>query len=96
MPTIATGSTISARSRISWVDRFRFLPARIRFADLKTRFAYAFKGTPLYPPVIEPFVIDDEMPFGDAILRFTDQPHGGITSLGIRIDRGSSVRGLCD
>ena len=60
---------------------------------LEARFAYAFKGIPLYPAVIEPFVIDDDMPFGDAILRFTDQPHGGITSLGIRIDRGSSSAG---
>jgi len=54
---------------------------------LEKRFGYAFKGTPLYPPVIEPEALDGDMPFGDAILRFTDQPHGGITSLGIRIDR---------
>ena len=55
---------------------------------LEARFAYAFKGTPLYPPVLEPAAITGDMPFGDATLRFTDQPHGGITSLGIRIDRG--------
>ena len=56
---------------------------------LEKRFPYAFKGTPLYPPVIEPETIEDDMPFGDAILRFIDQPHGGITSLGLRIDRGA-------
>ncbi len=55
---------------------------------LESRFAYAFAGTPLYPPVIDPQVIDRDMGLGNAILRFTDQPHGGITSLGLRIEEG--------
>ncbi len=32
--------------------------------------------------------LDDELPLGDARVRFVDQPHGGITSLGIRLDEG--------
>ena len=44
---------------------------------LETRFAYAFKGTPLYPAVLEPSAIDSDMLLGDASLRFVDQPRGG-------------------
>ena len=51
---------------------------------LGKRFAYAFEGTPLYPAVLDAVPIDDQMQFGEAMLRFVDQPHGGITSLGIR------------
>ena len=32
---------------------------------------------------------------GDARLRFVDQPHGGITSLGMRFDEGGASRRLC-
>ena len=53
---------------------------------LSKRFAYAFEGTPLYPPVLEPVAIDGDMVLGEAKLSFVDQPHGGITSLGIRAD----------
>jgi len=55
---------------------------------LGKRFSYAFDGTPLYPAVLEPIAIDDDMVLGEARLRFVDQPHGGITSLGIRVDEG--------
>lgn len=55
---------------------------------LAKRFGYAFEGTPLYPPVLEPIAIEQSMTLGTAILAFVDQPHGGITSLGIRIDEG--------
>lgn len=53
---------------------------------LQRRFAYAFEGTPLYPPVLAPAAIETPMPWGMAQLSFADQPHGGITSLGIRAD----------
>ena len=55
---------------------------------LGKRFGYAFEGTPLYRPVLEPIAIEQSMTLGRAILTFVDQPHGGITSLGIRIDEG--------
>ena len=55
---------------------------------LGRRFAYAFEGTPLYPAVIDPRPIAAELKFGSATLHFVDQPHGGITSLGIRAEEG--------
>ena len=56
---------------------------------LGKRFTYAFEGTPLYPAVLDPIPIEDGMTLGAASLTFVDQPHGGITSLGIRaVERG--------
>lgn len=59
---------------------------------LQSRFAYVFEGVAIYRPVADPMVIDGDLALGTAILRFVDQPHGGITSLGIRADEG--VRSL--
>lgn len=59
---------------------------------LNERFAYAFTGSRLYPAVIEGFTIDGNMQVGAAQLQFVDQPHGGITSLGMRItERGKAA-----
>lgn len=55
---------------------------------LGKRFTYAFKGTPLYPAVLDPIPIEEAMTLGAASLTFVDQPHGGITSLGIRAEQG--------
>ncbi len=60
---------------------------------LARRFSYAFVGTPLYPAVLEPIAIEDAMELGGARLSFVDQPHGGITSLGIRADEGERSLG---
>jgi len=60
---------------------------------LGKRFAYAFEGTPLYPAVLDPVPIDGDMVLGEAGLRFVDQPHGGITSLGIRAEEGGRSLG---
>ena len=60
---------------------------------LAKRFAYAFEGTPLYPPVIDPIPLGDTLTLGSATLTFTDQPHGGITSLGIRVEEGGAALG---
>jgi phosphoribosyl 1,2-cyclic phosphate phosphodiesterase len=68
------------------------VPLRARRDTLRRlgkRFAYAFEGTPLYPAVLKPVPIKGEMQVGDVTLRFVDQPHGGITSLGIRADVGT-------
>jgi phosphoribosyl 1,2-cyclic phosphate phosphodiesterase len=56
---------------------------------LSKRFAYAFEGTPFYRPMIDPVAIEGDMALGPATLRFVDQPHGGITSLGVRVDEGA-------
>jgi phosphoribosyl 1,2-cyclic phosphate phosphodiesterase len=60
---------------------------------LQKRFSYAFEGTPLYPPVLDPMAIEGSMQWGAAELSFVDQPHGGITSLGIRADEGAGSLG---
>lgn len=56
--------------------------------QLRQRFAYAFVQAGDYPPVIAPRLIDEEGRFGTAMLQVIDQPHGGITSLGLRFDEG--------
>ena len=57
-----------------------------RLAD---RFGYAFHGTDDYPPVIAAQVIDANWALADdASVRFVDQPHGRIESLGMRFDEG--------
>jgi len=53
---------------------------------LASRFGYIFKGTSFYAAVATPIPLDRELAFGDVLLRFVDQPHGGITSLGMRIE----------
>ncbi|MFL6777264.1 MAG: MBL fold metallo-hydrolase [Sphingomicrobium sp.] len=54
--------------------------------ELKLRFAYAFEQSASYPPIVEPFELAEEVDFGEAKIRFVDQPHGGATSLGLRFD----------
>jgi len=60
---------------------------------LRRSFPYPFEGSTLYPAVIEPFAIEDGMTIGSAVLCFADQPHGRISSLGIRADEGARSLG---
>ena len=53
---------------------------------LDDRFRYIFMDTRFYRAVARPVPIENELTVGEARLTFVDQPHGGITSLGIRID----------
>ena len=53
---------------------------------LKHRFDYAFAGSGFYSPVVEACAAEQELPIGDAAIRFVDQPHGDVTSLGLRVD----------
>ena len=55
---------------------------------LQNRFEYAFAQAGIYPPVVKAVPLDQQLAWGDATLRFVDQPHGGITSLGMRIEEG--------
>ena len=69
----------------------RPVPLHARRHDLerlRMRFAYAFAQAGIYPPVVQGVALDQELAWGDALLRFVDQPHGGITSLGMRIEEG--------
>ncbi len=55
---------------------------------LRSRFAYLFQDVGIYQAVAVPEPIGDVVDLGGAKLRFVDQPHGGITSLGILVDEG--------
>jgi phosphoribosyl 1,2-cyclic phosphate phosphodiesterase len=56
---------------------------------LLPRFNYLFQGNALYPAVCRSHAIDEEWNMEGVRLRFVDQPHGRITSLGIRFDQGA-------
>ncbi|HEY0629496.1 MAG TPA: MBL fold metallo-hydrolase [Sphingomicrobium sp.] len=60
---------------------------------LGKRFGYIFEGVGIYPAVAAAVPIDGPMQLGRASLNFVDQPHGGITSLGIRGDEGDRSLG---
>lgn len=60
---------------------------------LQDRFRYIFIDTRFYSAVAKAVPIETDVTFGEAHLRFVDQPHGGITSLGIRIDEGHASAG---
>lgn len=51
---------------------------------LRSRFTYLFQDVGIYRAVVEPESLDGNLMLGRAMLSFVDQPHGGITSLGIR------------
>lgn len=53
---------------------------------LVPRFRYLFQGNALYPAVCRSHEVADEWSLGGVRLRFVDQPHGRITSLGVRFD----------
>jgi phosphoribosyl 1,2-cyclic phosphate phosphodiesterase len=60
--------------------------------ELELRFGYAFDQSDFYRPIVTARQLGDELRFGNARVRFVDQPHGGPTSLGLRFDEsGSSV-----
>jgi phosphoribosyl 1,2-cyclic phosphate phosphodiesterase len=54
--------------------------------ELHERFGYAFAQSDFYRPIVEAHELGEELRFGDVRARFVDQPHGGLTSLGIRFD----------
>lgn len=62
-------------------------------ASLRARFTYAFDGKDGYPPTVTGQVLQDDWMLGDLRIRATDQPHGTITSAGLRFDgpKGSIV-----
>jgi phosphoribosyl 1,2-cyclic phosphate phosphodiesterase len=56
--------------------------------SLKERFAYAFARTEFYRPIVEARVLSGDEQFGKARVRIVEQPHGTMTSLGLRFDEG--------
>ena len=77
----ATGEPVPLMARADVLER------------LQDRFRYVFIDTRFYRAVAEPLAIEGNFDFGDASLRFVDQPHGGITSLGIRVEEGGRSLG---
>lgn len=57
---------------------------------LRDRFRYAFIDTRFYSAVVDAVEVEEGVRVGKAQLRFVDQPHGGITSLGVRMDEGTA------
>jgi phosphoribosyl 1,2-cyclic phosphate phosphodiesterase len=53
---------------------------------LTDRFAYAFRQSDFYRPIAEAKVLGETLEMGGMTMRFVDQPHGGMTTLGIRFD----------
>lgn len=56
--------------------------------ELRRRFGYAFEQSDFYRPVVEAREIAGDWQFGAARVRIVDQPHGSVTSLGLRFDEG--------
>ena len=57
-------------------------------AVLKRRFAYVMEGKGGYPAIVAPRALPDQLSIGDLKIRIVDQPHGGITSAGLRFEAG--------
>jgi phosphoribosyl 1,2-cyclic phosphate phosphodiesterase len=55
---------------------------------LQRRFGYAFEGKGGYPAVVEPNLLPAHINLGGISVRAVDQPHGPITSAGLRFDAG--------
>lgn len=60
---------------------------------LRTRFAYAFAGNDGYPPTIAAAELPDTLDIGGLRIRTVDQPHGSITSAGLRFEAGDATFG---
>jgi phosphoribosyl 1,2-cyclic phosphate phosphodiesterase len=58
-------------------------------SELKLRFAYAFAQSEFYRPIVEGRELGPELALGDARVRFVNQPHGNMTSLGLRFDEAA-------
>lgn len=55
---------------------------------LKRRFAYAFEGKGGYPAVVAGHLLPTHVNLGGISVRVVDQPHGEITSAGLRFEAG--------
>ena len=55
---------------------------------LRRRFGYAFEGFGGYPAVVEANLLPNHINLGGISVRAVDQPHGPITSAGLRFDAG--------
>ncbi|HEX2762349.1 MAG TPA: MBL fold metallo-hydrolase [Allosphingosinicella sp.] len=59
--------------------------------SLHHRFAYAFEGISGYPPVASVDLLPDHMNLAGLSVQVIDQPHGDITTAGLRFDAGGKT-----
>ena len=57
-------------------------------ASIEHRFAYAFDGKSGYPAVVQGNILPDHMNIAGLSVRTVDQPHGDISTAGLRFDGG--------
>jgi phosphoribosyl 1,2-cyclic phosphate phosphodiesterase len=70
----------------------RGLARAFTLEQLQLRFAYAFFGRAGYRPTVAAELLPDSVRIGDIDIRVADQPHGGITSAGLRFEHnGKSI-----
>jgi phosphoribosyl 1,2-cyclic phosphate phosphodiesterase len=62
-------------------------------AALRRQFGYVFDGTGGYPPTATLEELPDALGIGAIEVRAVDQPHGSITSAGLRFDAGGAAIG---
>jgi phosphoribosyl 1,2-cyclic phosphate phosphodiesterase len=60
-------------------------------AALRARFGYAFEGKDGYPPIVTGHDLPDRLEVGDITVTCVDQPHGPITSAGLRFEAGGAI-----
>jgi phosphoribosyl 1,2-cyclic phosphate phosphodiesterase len=60
---------------------------------LETRFPYVFAGAGGYPPTATMETLSDELTVGDITIQVADQPHGSITSAGLRFEADGKTLG---
>lgn len=61
--------------------------------QLETRFGYAFHGRDGYPPTVTAMPLPDRFEIDGVTIRCIDQPHGSITSAGLRFEAGGAAIG---
>lgn len=62
-------------------------------AALERRFGYAFAGRGPYPPMVAGALLPNVVTIGDIVVRTVDQPHGDITSAGLRFESAGTAIG---
>lgn len=62
-------------------------------AALEQRFTYVFAGRQGYPPTIDGVALPDRLTIGGIAIDVVDQPHGNISSAGLRFTAGGMTVG---
>lgn len=62
-------------------------------AKLREQFGYVFAGAHGYPPTVALSPLPDVLEIGTITVRVADQPHGAITSAGLRFEGGGRAIG---